>query len=739
MRKKQSDQPNILLDPVGDAIVPEGYTLVDTEVEFLRQALSSDRLFIRGESLCRWAERFYQGRDVSFRRVDSPSRTLRNICPDLSEPQAGSLAGKLVKSGRVPEHRWKIVDVLTGLYPEQSFWRDPPSLEHAARWLLWLNEVHPDEDVQVLLRHQAQMWREQAEDLLKSLYAAYDRKHAEQLLSEWFLLTARSYLLPDLPEFPLPLPARWRKRISDVTRDWLVENDEQAIDYLRAERTGREAKQTVAKKCATYYHKHPERLDTRKYNDLQPYLSEHNRKLLEPLIPPPEPEPFEGKQQPSNVLQWVVERYLPYRQWCVRYGSTQQRGHSEQLAREFFDWLLKFYPRALQHTEWQSYLVFRRVRGEMNKDADALTLLVVLDGLGWLDALQLHQYISQQSERLKNLPPCPLLSALPTITPFAKPAIVKGECPSLALDETNPVPDVGELLPEGNIPNQRLEQAKRGDTLIWRINEPDKTYHERYNSDTISQDVSFELRNLAEKIVNAVQSVPEGIPVRLLITSDHGRLFGESRRRHKPPEGMQVKGRAAWGRIEVPFEVRDYWYDPDTGLVYLHAERYGLQEHVAVPMDTDMFVAEGGRGGEEQFAHGGIHPEEVVVPLLEYLRDVHPPRLSPTVTVQGQVGREGKLLVSVRNSEDYPVTVEALRLRMGQERWQELPVQQEVEALSSIETTLVLRTLPAKAQWKQVRAELRVRVRDVPFEVGGSIVDESREMYQKTDLLGELE
>jgi hypothetical protein len=738
MRKKQSDQPNILLDPVGDAIVPEGYTLVDTEVEFLRRALSSDRLFIRGESLCRWAERFYQGRHVSFRRVDSPSRTLRNLCPDLSEQHAIALANRLQQDGHIPDPRWKIVDVLARLYP-QRLWLDPPSAKHAAEWLCWLEEVQPDEDVQVLLRQQAQMWREQAEEPLKSLYEAYDCERAEQLLKQWFSIEPRRDVPPDLPEFPLPLPKRWRERISEATREWLVEDDEKVIRYLQTNGISGDVKQAVAEQCATYYDKYPDRLDARKYNALQPYLSEQSRKLIESKLPPPEPAPPDALQEPSKVLQWVVEQYLPYRRWCMRYGSREQRQRSEELAGQFIGWLLEFYPRALQDPRSQMHLIFHRVREEVAKHSDTVTLLVVLDGLGWLDALQLHGYISERSSRLKELPPCPVLSALPTITPFAKPAIFKGACPRFALDETNPLADIGEVLPEGNIPDQRLQRAQQGECLVWRVNEPDKTYHERYDSDTISQDVDSELRSLAEKIVKAVHSVPEDIPVRLLITSDHGRLFGESRRVHQPPSGMQAKGRAAWGMVEVPFGGSDYWRDPNSGLVYLHAERYGLQAHLAVPMDTNMFLAEGGKRGEEKFAHGGIHPEEVVVPLLVYLRDMRPPRLLVNATVQGQVGREGKVLVSVSNLEAYPVTVEALRLWMGQELWQELLVQQQVAALSPVETTLVIPTLPAKAQWKQVRATLVVRVREITLETDVALSDQSREMYWKTDLLEELE
>lgn len=729
--------PHILLDPVGDAVVSEGYRVIDTEVAFLKHALCSERLFIRGERLCEWAERFYRGREIVFSRVDSPSRTLQRICPSLSEQQARDLAERLLQGGHVPQPDWSVTDGLYRLYP-LPHWYAPVSLEHAAWWLLWLQETTMGEAERVLVGQQSQLWVKQAEEPLKPIYGASDVSTARELMEEWLCLASRRRLDESLPPFPQPLPNSWTQRLREAARDWYVQGEQRAIEYLAERAPSLQAKQVVAEEGAIYYQHHPSRLSREKADKLYPYLSGESRRQLERLLPPPEPVPLDKQQHVEAILRWATEQYLPYRRWALRYGDDAQREKSEQFARAFMEWLLEFYPRALQGgDDLQQWFVFRRARQLPNPAR--LTLLVVLDGLGWHDAMELHGYIQQISEGLTALAPQSALSALPTITPFAKPAIVRGECPRFALDEQRPAADIGEVLPEGNIPAERLQKATVGECLIWRVNEPDKTYHERYDAETLEHDVQAELRNLAEKIVSAIRAVSPGIPRQVVVTSDHGRLFGESVRKHKPPEGMEAKGRAAWGNCDLRFDERGYLIDKGNHLIYLHAERFGLTHHVAVPLDTDMFLAEGGKGGKEKYAHGGIHPEEVIVPWLVYVQDVQAPRLRCRVVVRGQVGREGTLQLEVTNLEGHEVLMNALQLLMDGQPWRDLPVEQEVQALSTQGVELILPTLPAKAQWKQVRALLQGHVENIPFELEVEIVDETREMYRKTDLLEELQ
>jgi len=51
----------IRLDRDGNSPMPNGFTLVSSEVEFLKWAISDQPLHIRGDRLCTWAQAFYTG------------------------------------------------------------------------------------------------------------------------------------------------------------------------------------------------------------------------------------------------------------------------------------------------------------------------------------------------------------------------------------------------------------------------------------------------------------------------------------------------------------------------------------------------------------------------------------------------------------------------------------------------------------------------------------------------------
>ena len=68
---------SIIFDPNSDAITPDGYTIIDTEMEFLKYATSGKSLFIRGHRLCDWAQAFFDSRRISYSEISSPAKRLK--------------------------------------------------------------------------------------------------------------------------------------------------------------------------------------------------------------------------------------------------------------------------------------------------------------------------------------------------------------------------------------------------------------------------------------------------------------------------------------------------------------------------------------------------------------------------------------------------------------------------------------------------------------------------------------
>lgn len=726
---------SILLDPHGDALVPKGYLLIDTEVAFLRHASGGGKLFIRGQRLCRWAERFFLGRAIQTREVFSPLRLLQKLCPRLLEEEARQVLQILRQHDIEPQQEWQVEHLLTALYGAER-WHDPLTLEHSAWWLLWLEGHELTSAEQKLISQQAMLWHASAPEILKPLYTAQEQEQASDLIAQW-LGMAPKRSLPNLPPFPLDLPSHWKERLRQWAKERFVAQDQQAFDHLRDASMAPTAKSVVAEVGATYYLRHPGQLSREKFVCLAPYLSATLRERLEAHIPPRSVSCVEPGWSVEQVLSWATQEYLPFRKWAERYGEDRHRAEADEYARQFIRWFVGFYPQALIDLKLQRYLVFRKVR-EIQRD-DELVLLVVLDGLGWLDAQVLHQHLTSLPSTGHVTEPIPLFSALPTITAFAKTAILKGERPSLANNAEHCLPDIGHVLSEGNLPMEAIHRANVGDLLIWRINEPDKTYHERYNAQTIAKDVDSELRNIADKLITLAQSAR--VKMRIIVTSDHGRLLGRSERAHEVPEGMQAKGRAAWGAGAVTFGAEGYFWDERTHLLHLHAERFGLVSHTVVPTDGDMFRDAEGRTGKERFAHGGIYPEEVIVPWLTILKELALPQLKISLSGNGQANASGVLQLKVQNLEEgSSVAVEALVLRSAEAEWKRLPVAGNIDPLSEWGEEFVVEPWPAEAQWKHVTAEIRIRIRDVEMSVPVTdIAVHTRQLYHKTDLIEDLE
>ena len=123
---------------------------------------------------------------------------------------------------------------------------------------------------------------------------------------------------------------------------------------------------------------------------------------------------------------------------------------------------------------------------------------------------------------------------------------------------------------------------------------------------------------------------------------------------------MKAHGRAAWGPCSVPFDADGIYIDQD--LAYIDAQRFGLPEPSAIMLSDDAFLMSDGRTGVETFPHGGVFPEEVLIPWIRFTRDRGPITISIRITGKGVAGASGKLTLEVTNASDVPIEIVQLNL-----------------------------------------------------------------------------
>jgi hypothetical protein len=435
---------------------------------------------------------------------------------------------------------------------------------------------------------------------------------------------------------------------------------------------------------------------------------------------------------PADVLRWFQVEYLPYRQWQAVHAVGVTSDEIQTAAMTFASWYLQQYSAALSGGKLREHLSFVRSAALASSERNAVTLLVVLDGLHVADARHLQLALQSRTSRLTQADEGLVFTAVPTITRYCKPALFHGVQPN----QVDQVGEIGIVLPEKTSPVEQLKYAHPGDLFLWRVLEPDHTYHKRNSYDTLRRQVEGQLDTIAINIADIVEKVPDSIRLQIVVTTDHGRLLADSERTRNAPNGMEVHGRTAWGACDRDLSEGYYL---DDNIAYLHHSSFGLPADTVVLLDESAFTTKDGKGGSEQFPHGGLFPEEIIIPWLVYERDFVAPVLDIIISGQGQANKPGTLEISVINSSDIRITLLSIELAATDLR-QALRLDWQVAAGSANRQSASLPNWPAQQQVKSMKATVHTRLSNgLAFEFAAKLELQSEEMYERDDILEGLD
>lgn len=292
--------------------------------------------------------------------------------------------------------------------------------------------------------------------------------------------------------------------------------------------------------------------------------------------------------------------------------------------------------------------------------------------------------------------------------------------------------------------SRALQSAHAGDMVIWKPLEPDKTYHEVADASILRVHVENTLAALAENIVEAARAVPDSLSLQVILSTDHGRLLGQSRRVHPVPEGFAPHGRAAtwslpastWGSL--PFDGEGLARCGE-GVAILNPERFGLPFPVAVSLDEGSFLDAAGRGGGESFPHGGLFPEEVVVPWIVLRRDARELQIQARASGKAKAGARGVILIEIENPNPVRLQVLGLRLRLGTRDERALNVEGGAPPFDTFTLEAALEPWPQGGPARAASGSLLLARPDgQEFEVALEMAMDTDELQSRDDILGDL-
>ena len=715
---------HILLDRGGDAPVKEGYRVITSEIDFLRLAPEEPRLLVRGKSLCNWAETYFSALNIHCETISSPSQELMDVLPELSPEDARALVNRLGNQIEQLSRPISINQVLQILFPGR-LWTDRPSITHAANWLLWLITAPNDNDLRPLYHWRAKAWSIESQGPEYELYKACDAQTAQEILDQW-LGIAESKQTAEWGVFPTDIPESILKRARDSWKRRIIDSEGDFFENLLEMQIPPKLLEIAAEITAEYYQHHPEGLSWEVCDRLRPYLSASLLEKLFDHVRPP--EPTDPPEHAGDVLQWFQNHYLPYRLWQHNRDSANSRESIQKAARAFAIWYLNHYPEAIIGAPFSKELSFRKMAALREADPTSVVLVMVLDGLHLIDAQQLQSLISNEIPRLTILKSELAFAPLPTITEFCKPALFSGEIPIFSGDTA-----IGKVLPENQTPLDALCNAENGQVFLWRIMEPDHTYHEKNSYATLQAEVQSQLVGIVNKINQLVNEIPAHIQLQIIVTTDHGRLLQTAERMIPVPDNFQAQGRAAWGDSGKSYPSCGYLIEDE--LVYLYRESFGLPYDVVVPLDDRVFLTKDGKKGKENFPHGGLYPEEVIVPWIAMARDYEEPEISVVVTGEGETNREGVLEVSITNFSSVDLRISGMLLNLGRQGQTSIDVELLVEAYSFKSHRMSYSPWPNAKDAEHANGRVIIRQPNgLTFEKSVTLELHSKEMYSHQDL-----
>lgn len=727
------NQSLIYLDRVGDAPVPEGYKLVETEVDFLRLAPEGNRLMVRGDRLCNWANDYFKGRRITVRETQSPAREIQTAVPFIAEVDAKDLYERIGSDMFANlERPLRPLHILEALFP-MRMWRDEPSLAHAAEWLVWLYKQQPDLLIRNVFSSILDRWRANANEPERLIYQANDGKEAGECLRAWLYIAPRPEFT-DMGVFPHAVPRDLMEEAGRVWNERIIHSKGDAFEEIMRQPIPGPLRRAAAEETAAYLSKNPDRLTRARFRELQRFLSLERQEELTRLLPP-EP-PTELPAQIKDILAWFELEYLPYRLWQSRYGDQEAAGIARLAARRFAEWYLAEYPKGLVGGVLHEHLIFNQTIIP-DREAGMVTIVIVLDGLHAEDARRLVMALERDVTRLTLLEERYVLAVIPTVTQFAKDALLKGRDPGEAKDK----PSLAPVLPERIDPTHQLAKARPGDVLVWRVMEPDSTYHGRNTYDTLARAIESALNRVSLTIGDITRNVPNEASLRVIITTDHGRYLDKASRTVVIPPGMQSHGRAAWGKRLHDFDDTGVLFEDE--IAYLHGERFGLPEDVAeaaVFVDAGMFLTNDGKAGSEAYPHGGASPEEVIVPWLVFHRDWQVPDVSITLIGSGVAGRKGEARLQVTNLSDLPLTISRITLHFADSTSHVHELKVTINPRDNNGISVTLDPWPTEAEYEKATAQAAICLPagqqfNIPIKLDLTV----EELYRRDNILEDLE
>lgn len=646
----------IVLDPWKAYMPPQGYIIIENEVDWMKSFHSKGSPFwVKGEALCKWAEEWLRCWNRSHLIAEvkqAPREKLSTwlepapVPAEWTEQECLAVVSRLEKYPDLDPISYLLADLTES---DLKVWLGQPSRENLAQWLAI--QV-PEEAVPL-----EQAW--QAKRPHSSLSSYYQTTDKLQLLRQWLGIAEPKPV--GLGTYPFEdVPTILQAEFDHFWEREFYRSNFTILDDLDLAKQS--ASQRIAARAYEVLKESPGFITTVREKQLKGYIDFDQYQDLTQRHRPPEPQPLPLDANPKDALRWVTEAYLPLRRWETVVANLPKDQHvCNHLAASFEDWMLEHYPSLTVDSVSSSWLNYNVCHQVEELCTQGPVFWVVVDGLGWLDHQALLAMLTEKQRLQLEQGQTPRFSILPTKTEYAKWSLYSQRRPG----HDSWLPDAGKgfaitngkRYTDNDETKGRLQKdmvAGKLQLYCWDTDRFDSLFHKEVdwqNLYTVKR--QRVLRDIADDILRFIDLHPKKDDLQVVIASDHGQLMGISEKLANIPAGLEPKGRMAIGKAEHP------------QLVVLDRARFDLPHDISIIRGPSSFSSFS-YGDDKSIigCHGGLYPEEVVVGFSVLRRSVKRAPVIVKCSGEGRPSESSTLKIEIYNPN--PLVLEDLKITVPQ-------------------------------------------------------------------------
>ena len=433
---------------------------------------------------------------------------------------------------------------------------------------------------------------------------------------------------------------------------------------------------------------------------------------LNNMIPPVKVMNPEKIDNLNDWILWATSSYLPYKFWMEANDICDDE--IDKYASDYGDWIFNHYDSLISSENRMLHKTIANLSSHLKEDG--ISLVVIADNFNYKYAQLCKDYFN--SKGFSNTMNQPMVSMIPTETSVSKTAFFSGQpfntedksYESMCREwETFISGSVEYLSDIGKLDGIQENKAK---LYIFNYLSVDKILHESQNNSAlpIGYRIQEELKAMINKVVNFSKRLGVENKIKIYFISDHGstKISGSQQNLIDSKYYKSKAEDCAYRVIALKDEKFNIYKDSIGHLCYvLDRHHYGIKENYLIAKGYNRFM----KTDLSFYVHGGITPEENIIPLLKFER-INVKLIQPEMLLKNNEFRYSTISsinITIKNHNEYSIGNIEVSVLNANIHWEQgLYVLSEIEKESQIDVCLdKIRLVKGSAEKELINIKIR--------------------------------